>query len=147
MGGTFHDLECHEPVRQQAQAPLRVAFRRRAASQGDEVRLLLAVELGTAAGTALPTAGERRLHPFLKAAPPGALDGGAGDLERCGDALVAAALVSQEQRARAPLAEGGGIAFGEHGPQLLTRSGRQLDRIELGHLAKYRWQTSLATQP
>ncbi len=93
MGGTVYELECNEPVRQQAQAPLRAPLWGRAASQGNEVRFLLPVKFGPTAGAALRTALERRLHPFFKAASPGALDGGAGDLERLGDALVAASVV------------------------------------------------------
>lgn len=101
MGSTVHDLEFHEPVRQQAQTPLRVTLWWRAARQGDQVRLLLPIELGSPTGAALPTAGKRRLDALFKAAPPGALDRGTRDLERLGDALVAAAFVGQPQRARA----------------------------------------------
>ena len=70
MGGTVHDLEFHEPVGQEAQAPLRVPLWRRATGQGDEVRFLLPIELGSAAGTALRPTVERRLHALFKAAPP-----------------------------------------------------------------------------
>jgi hypothetical protein len=75
-------------ARQQAQRPAPASLRRRRAGQGDEVRLLLAVEPARVGTRAAAIRAERGGQALLHEAPPQALHGGHPDPDRFCDPLV-----------------------------------------------------------
>src|SRR5215218_6259606 len=75
-------------ARQQAQRPAPASLRRRRAGQGDEVRLLLAVEPARVDPRAATIRAERGGQALLHEAPPQALHGGHPDPDRFRDPLV-----------------------------------------------------------
>src|SRR5215204_135560 len=75
-------------ARQQAQRPAPASLRRRRAGQGDQVRLLLAVEPARVDPRAAAIRAERGGQALLHEAPPQALHGGHPDPDRSCDPLV-----------------------------------------------------------
>src|ERR671917_9151 len=80
--------QLYHAARQQAQRPAPASFRRRRAGQGDEVRLLLAVEPARVDPRAATIRAERGGQALLHEAPPKALHGGHPDADRFRDPLV-----------------------------------------------------------
>jgi hypothetical protein len=83
-----HTLQLDHPPCQQAQAPPTVAVRRRRAGQGDQVGLLLAVQLPAVGPPAAAVRAERRRQALLDEPPAQTLHGGEADVEGLDDPLV-----------------------------------------------------------
>lgn len=117
MGDVRDVSQLDHPVGQQPQAPAVSAFRRLAAGQGDEVRLLVAVQFalpGQQRGWAVERGVEALFHEAL--AHP--VEGGEADLEGVGEGVIAPAssafpLVGFEQQASGREGARRGLASGE----------------------------------
>ena len=74
MADRLDNRQLDNPARQQAQRPVRVALRGRPQTQGDDLRLLFAVQPLEARGQRPPFACQRPLEPLLHASLPNVLD-------------------------------------------------------------------------
>ena len=96
-----HYLAFNQPVRQQLQRPTSPAFRRFSAGQGNQVGLSLTVQpLRTPVN--LPLSSQRRLNPFLHAAPAHPFHRRTANLENPGNVFILHApvpvgLITQQQ--------------------------------------------------
>ena len=74
MADRRDDLQFDDPSRQQLQRPIRVVLRRRPEAQGDNPRLLLAIEQLRHRGRRAPLAFQRQGEALQHAPPPHILD-------------------------------------------------------------------------
>jgi len=123
-------VQLDQPAREHPGGPDGPALGDRAARQGDDDRLGLAVEPGRAAGAG--PLGQGGLQP-LGGEPPADVGGGVrGDAEVVGDVGVGLAGVGPQQDLHpVPLPQRQGA--GEPGLQLRTLAARQVDQVLLPH--------------
>jgi hypothetical protein len=138
VGQRVDMAQFHQPPRQQPQRPAAVPRRRGGASQGDQMGLLRAIELGGVDACARAVGPQRRREPVLDKALAQALDGRDPDLKRLGNAAVAPArptpgFVRLEQDLRVLERTHIGLAAREHPAQRRAFVCRQRDPIFLLH--------------
>ena len=97
VGQRLNHSQPHHPVRQQAQIPVVVAFRSRAAGQGDEMGFRPVVQVAVPVG--LGPVPERPVQPILGEAPLDAEHRALGHIQSLGHLGRRPALVGLEQDA------------------------------------------------
>ena len=121
--------QLHRLARQQAQRPVVVALRSRAAGQGYLVGLATVVQLPVAADlVAVP---QHLIQPLLGVPPLGAEHGPLRDAQGCGHLRSSPALIRFQQNARSGDGLRGTPAGSDHLPEPPLLLGAQLDAILL----------------
>jgi hypothetical protein len=137
VGEPVHVLQLDHALREQAQRPARLALRRAGASQRQQMRLLLAVQLARVE----PRGGlgqQRRREPLLDEPLPHPLDGTDAHLQRRGDLLVdtrrpALGRVGLEQDTGVGQLAGVSLAARDQPAEVVALLRRQRDLVPLRH--------------